>query len=187
MKTWKIITIGALVSAVALAFVIFSTYFSYSNKEITLRNTLKAQQSAVQVVFDNTWKIIQQTAEVSDQYKGAFVDIYPKIMEGRYGDPKDRKGTLLSFITESNPQFESRLYEKVAVAIEAQRTIFTNEQKVLIDMKREHDNLRQIFPGSMFLSGRTEFVIKLVTSSKTEKSFETGKDDDVGLYSKEKK
>jgi hypothetical protein len=184
VKSWKIVTGVVLISLVIMGLWLGLSYFSYSNKEIGLRNQLKAQQQSVQVVFDNTWKIISQTAEVSDQYKQTFSEVYPKIMEGRYGDPKERKGALLSFITESNPQFDTKLYEKVAVAIEAQRTIFTNEQKTLIDMKREHDNLRQLFPGSMFLASRTEFEIKLVTSSKTEKSFETGKDDDTKLFGK---
>jgi hypothetical protein len=64
-------------------------------------------------------------------------------------------------------------------AIEGQRTNFANDQKQMLDIKREHDTLRTTFPGSIFLGNVKELEIKLVTSTRTENAFSTGKDDEV--------
>ncbi|VVB50651.1 Uncharacterised protein [uncultured archaeon] len=159
-------------------------YFSVSNQEITLRNQVKAQQENLKVVFDTTWKIIQQQAEVADQYKDAFAKIYPALMSGRYGN--QRGGALLSFIKESNPEFNINLYEKLANSIEAQRITFAGEQKKLIDLKREHDNLRQTFPNNLIVGSRPEIVLEIVTSDKTNEAFKTGKENDVKLFGSKK-
>jgi hypothetical protein len=41
-----------------------------------------------------------------------------------------------------------------------------------------------MFPSNIILGmlGKKPFEIKIITSSKTEKAFETGKDDDVKLF-----
>lgn len=176
-KGWYI---GGLV--LVLLFMVFSMYMGYSNQEVALRQQTKAQQKNLEVVFDNTWKIIQQVAQVSDQYRDAFMKIYPKLMEGRYG--ARGKGTLLSFITESNPNFDTSLYQKVANAIEGQRNNFTNEQSRLIDLKREHDTLRQTQPASWFIGNRPEILIVVVTSEKTDTAFKSGKDNDIEVFKK---
>lgn len=175
------IVVGLLVVVLSIG---VGVSISVSNQEVSLRNQVKAQQENLKVVFDATWKVIQQQAEVADQYKDAFAKIYPALMEGRYGDSKKERKTLLSFITESNPNFDVKLYEKVSTSIEAQRINFANEQKKLLDLKREHDTLRQTFPGSLILSGRPEIELHLVTSTKTDEAFSAGKDDDVKLFKK---
>jgi hypothetical protein len=59
-------------------------------------------------------------------------------------------------------------------------------QKELIDLNREHDNVIDLFPSNMVCStfGRQKITITVITSSKTEKIFETGKDDDVSVFPK---
>lgn len=180
MKAWQIVGIVLVV----LAVIIGAMWVSISNQEISLRNEVKAQQKNVMVVFDMTWKVISQQAEVADQYKDAFAKIYPDLMAGRYGDPKKERKVLLSFITESNPNFDVKLYEKVSVSIEAQRVNFAAEQKKLLDLKREHDTLRQTFPGSMVVGSRPEIELQIVTSTKTDEAFNTGKEDDTKLWKK---
>jgi hypothetical protein len=169
--------------AVALA-VLFGavSFMNYSNGEIQIRKQVEAQQEKLHVVFDATWKIIQQKAEVADQYKDAFSKIYPALMAGRYGNA--RGGALLSFVTESNPNFDVTLYKDLSNAIEGQRMNFANEQSRLVDMKREHDTLCEMFPGNMFLKSRDNIQIDIVTSAKTEDTFKSGQDNDVSLFSK---
>ena len=103
-------------------------------------------------------------------------------MEGRH---YDKGGQLMKFITEANPNFDIRLFEKVANSIEGQRTGFMRDQQKLIDMKREHDNVLTTMPGSLFVGSRPPIEIKVVTSTKTEKTFETRKDDDVDVFKKQ--
>lgn len=159
------------------------TYFSYSNQEVQLRNSFNAQQKNCTVVYDQVWKIIQQQAGVASKYADDFKEIYPDLINARYGKGD---GTLMKWIVEHNPNFDTSLYGKLMNSIEVQRTTFTEAQKKLIDVKREHDNIRTTFPGQVFVGGRPELVAQLVTSTKTEKAFQTGKEDEVDLFGPKK-
>jgi hypothetical protein len=175
-KIYSLLVVGALL---VLGVIGVSTYIGLSNQEVQLRQQVVAQQQNNQVVFDTTWKIIQQDAQVADQYKDAFAKIYPDLMNARYGKGD---GTLMKWIQESNPNFDTSLYNKVATAIEAQRTNFANEQKKLIDLKREHDTLCMTFPGSIFLGSKQDIKIDVVTSTTTEQAFATHKEDNVKVF-----
>ena len=174
--------VGWLVALFA-GLVLLGLFVSYGNKEVALRTQFEAQQMANTVVYDKVWKVIQQKAGVSDQYADKFKEIYTDIMDARYGSGD---GTLMKWIQESNPQFDAGLYKDLSLAIESNRTEFATVQKKLIDIKREHDNLRMMIPSSIFLGikGVKELEMKLVTSTRTEKAFDTGKDDDIELFNK---
>jgi hypothetical protein len=171
--------VGALVGLVVMGFLM---YMSYSNSEVRLRNAVKAQQEANTTSFDTCWKIIQGQAQVADKYKDSFKEIYVGLMEGRH---YEKGGNLMKFITEANPTFDIKLFEKVSNSIEGQRTAFMRDQQKLIDMKREHDNILTTMPGSFFVGSRPPVEIKIVTSSKTEKTFQTGKEDEVDVFKKQ--
>jgi len=167
----KVLAIGMAGFFLVVGVIIGGAYFQYSNSEIALRNQIGAQQKSNEAVFDNTWKIIKQQSGVADSYKDAFKEIYPALMEGRYGN--ERGGALLSFIQESNPTFDTSLYQKLSNSVEAQRTIFTREQQKLIDLAREHENMIKQFPSGVFLARRSHIDIVVVTSVKTEEVFRT--------------
>lgn len=171
------IGLGGLGFVLALAFVF--TYINYSNQEVDLRNQVNAKITSNQAEFDNTWKIIQQQAGVSDQYKQAFKDIYPALMGERY---KDGEAQLAKFVQEANPTFDTSLYKKLMDSIEVQRNIFTRKQNELIDKNLEHTNLVTKFPGSFIVGGRGVIKIPIVTSDKTKKAFESEEDNDVSLF-----
>ena len=180
-------TSGKIFAALFTALIAFGVIFgtsliSFSNTEVDLRSNYEAKTDANKADFDAMWKIISQTAQVPEQYKNGFAEVYGQIMEARYD--KDAGGTLMRWITEQNPQFDSSLYARIQTVVEGQRTSFATRQKELRDVKREHDKLLRQFPGAfynVFLS-RDELDVVLVTSDKTEKSFETGKDDSVNLF-----
>ena len=67
-------------------------------------------------------------------------------------------------------------------SIEANRAEFARVQSRLIDIKREHDVLRKRFPSKLIVGSRPELEINIVTSTKTQKVFETKIDDDVDLF-----
>jgi hypothetical protein len=128
------------------------------------------------------WKILKQKAGVTDQYKQAFNEIYPKLIEGRYskGD-----GSLMKWITESNPQFDASMYKDLMKSIEVERTGFFNEQSVLIDMQREHSAFLQKVPNRWFLSANLKPVeIKVITSADTKETYSTGEENNVDLFDK---
>lgn len=153
-------------------------YVSYSNTEVTLRTQANAQEKKNKVIFDKVWKVIQSQAKVADKYKEGFENIFVKIMDARY---EGKDNLLFNFVTESNPTFSTELYVKLANSIESQRTEFAMTQVALIDIAREHDLLLTKIPSKWFLMGRKKLDIKIVTSTNTEKAFETGKEDELGL------
>src|SRR3989338_395317 len=172
--------IAVVLSLVAMLLVGGGMYWSYSNSEVRLRNEAAAKQKKLTVVYDAVWKILQQKAGVSSQYAKDFKEFYPTLMEGRYGN--ERGGALMSWVSEHNPQFDISLYKDLMRSIEAERTKFAREQSRLIDIKREHDNVRLTIPSSIFVGGRPEIQMQLVTSTKTDEVFATGKENDIDLF-----
>jgi hypothetical protein len=182
MKGW-IVGIFALVGVfivVAIAAIAAVIFFELSNKEIDLRSQFDAQAKANTVIYDKVWKTIQQKAQIKADYAGDFKKIYTDIMNARYqGDSKG--APLFKWIQEQNPTFSIDLYKDLSQTIEAQRAEFARVQNRLIDIKREHDNLLNKAPSCWFLGSRKPLVLNIVTSSKTENTFATGKEDDISL------
>ena len=173
------ILIGSSFATIML-FIVITMNFSIQNTEIDLREVTISQEKKCEAYFDKMWKILKQQAGVSDKYKDAFKEIYPKLIEGRYskGD-----GSLMKWVQESNPEFKTSLYEQLTRSIESERTGFFNEQSTLIDMQREHKVYLQKAPNRWFLDDNLKPVeIKIITSSKTEEVYKTGKEDDIELF-----
>lgn len=185
MKTKTVAILSSLILLGVVGIIWFSMSVTYTNKEIDLRATTVAQQDKCKVYFDKMWKILQQKAQIADQYKEAFKDIYPKLIEGRYskGD-----GTLIKWITESNPTFDVSLYKELMQSIEIERTGYFNEQSTLIDMQREHAVLLKKIPSKWFMNDTLKPVeIIIVTSKSTKEAYVTGEENDVDLFKKEAK
>ena len=167
----KGLIIGGIVLVLGLVFGIYG--ISTSNSEIKLRNQADAQQESCKAYFDKMWKVLQQQAGVADEYKEAFKEIYPALMEGRYSNGQ---GKMMSWIQEHNPNFDASLYKRLMNSIEAQREGFFNEQKKLISLNNQHQNLLETFPSSVFVGSREPLDIQIITSSKTKSTYETGED-----------
>lgn len=179
----KVIIIGVSVLTFVIIVVIIGV--SASNKEIRLRSQITAQKQVCEAFYDKLWKVIAQKAQVADQYKDAFKEIYPQLIEGRYGNEKG--GTLMKWITESNPTFDVSLYKDLMTSIEAERAGFFMEQKRLVDLNNEHRIIRQTFPASIFIGGRSDIAITIVSSDATKKVMETGKENDIDIFKTDKK
>lgn len=179
----KVIIIG--VSILTFVIIVAIIGVSASNKEIKLRSQITAQKQVCEAFYDKLWKVIAQKAQVADQYKDAFKEIYPQLIEGRYGNEKG--GTLMKWITESNPTFDVSLYKDLMTSIEAERAGFFMEQKRLVDLNNEHRIIRQTFPASVFIGGRSDISITIVSSDATKKVMETGKENDIDIFKTDKK
>lgn len=172
----KLTIFGVIVTFVA---VFIMWVVSVINTEVRLRNSGLAQQEVCTAFFDKMWKVINQEAQVSNQYKEAFKEIYIPLIEGRYskGD-----GSLMKWITEHNPTFDTRLYEKLMISIEAQREGFFMEQKKLVDIDREHKTFRQTIPNKFLIGNKSDLNITIITSETTDKVYETGQENDINLF-----
>lgn len=176
-KGWIVVGVLAFVAI----FMVVVPLISYGNNEADLRTSVEASQKANQVVYDRVWKTIQQQAGVTDKYQESFRGIYKDIMDARNPDGQAK---LVKFVKEANPNFDSSLFKQLMTSIEANRRDFEREQKTLIDIHAEHTRLFRRFPSSMYLGflGRKELAIQLVTSTRTDNAFQTGKDDDTDLF-----
>lgn len=181
MTDHKGIIIAAIagISVVAIGLI---TYISTSNQEVRLRNQVEAQQQVLESHHDRMWKILQQKADVSQEYKKTFEDIYPELIEGRYKGEGGARMMLAKLVKEDNPDFDTSLYKELSRSIEAERVSFHQAQRKLVDVHREHKNLIQTFPGSVMLPGKEPVDITIITSTRSKKAVETGVDDDVSLF-----
>ena len=190
MNTKKIVITIIASLLLVLCGVFFIMKYSYQNKNIENKALIVAQQKSNEANFDKMKKVIKQVAEVAnakmDMSTEAYMKIYPALMEGRYskGD-----GSLMKWITESNPTFDltaaANLYDKLAVAIEANRQEFFIEQQKLIDYNREQRILLTKFPGSWFLNANDTIHIVIVTSADTKEAFSKGEENDIDIYKKD--
>lgn len=166
------------IAVIGLIFIV-ATYVSYSNREVRLRNSVNAKIEERDVVFDNTWKIIQQQAQVADKYQASFREIFASLMSERY---KEGEAQLAKIVQEANPNFEPRLFEKLMDSIEEQRNIFTAKQQALIDLNREHTDLLTTFPGNILLFNRDVIKLVNITSDRTREASRTGVDNDTQMF-----
>lgn len=181
MSSNKLLTL-ILVLIIGLgAIVTVAMSFSYNNREIELRKKAEAQYGKVEGVYDKMWKIIQQKAQVSNEYKDAFKEIYPEIISGRYSNGD---GSLMKWIQESNPNFDTSLYKDLMASIEIYRTEFQHSQELMLDIIREHNVLCETYPSRWFIHNKIPIEYTVISSTKTKSTIETGIDDDVDLFKK---
>ena len=130
MNTKNIIRIAVAIIVVIFGIAGCGSYVSYNNSEVALRNEVEANIQDLENVYDKMWKIISQKAQISQEYKSSFDEIYTHIMDSRY-DKGD--GTLMKWIQESNPNFDVSLYKDLSQSVEILRTEFANKQTTIID------------------------------------------------------
>ena len=162
-----------ILSILAVIIVIVAMYFSYNNKEIALRKESEAQRGKIETVRDRMFQIIREQANVSSEYREAFNEIYPKIIEGRYKDG----GQLMKWIQEANPTFDTSLYQKLSNSIEVQRTAFTSTQNRMLDIINQRASLIEQMPSCWFIKNKSEIEYSPITTSATKAVIAEGIDD----------
>lgn len=176
--------VGILGTCAIAVVMVFVMYFSYSNAEIRLRNALTAKQTDNKNEMDAMWKSIAQVANVADEDRKSLSEIFNSHASARSGTGDDK--AIVKWIKESIPNVDNKTFLNLQNVIVVQRDGFKFRQKELLDLKREHDNAIDTAPSSFFVGGRGKIDVVIVTSTRTEKSFETGKDDDTEIFSRPK-
>ena len=168
----------ALIAVAAVLIIFAAMYFSYNNREINLRKEAEAQLKKIESTHDKMWKVIQQKAEVSDKYRETFEKIYPEIISGRYKS----SNTMMNWIQEANPTFDTSLYNDLMQAVEIQRTHFHNAQTRMLDVIREREALIESYPARWFVSNKTVIEYEVISSTRSKTVMDTRLDDDVKLF-----
>jgi hypothetical protein len=185
MSKTLMIVLGVLGVGVAFLLVVGIYFVCTMNGETRLRNTITAKQTDNTSEFDNMWKKIQQSAQVTEGQKDALIAIFNGYASARSESMKGGAG-LAKWITESCPNVDTKTFTNLQNIITSARDSWTQRQKELIDLNREHDNIITLFPSSLVCTilGREKIKIVVVTSTRTDESFKTGKDDDTTLFNK---
>lgn len=152
---------------------------STSNAEIRLRNLITAKQRDNQSELDNMQKKILQSAEVSSAQMEAIKGIVVGYADAR---GSNASGTFINAVAEAVPNVPVETFRNLQNIITSSRDAFTQRQKEILDLKREHDDLRTTFPASLICGARPEITVQIVTSSRAEEDFRTGKDDNIKLF-----
>lgn len=154
-----------------------------SNDEIRLRNRATKQQESNEAFYGKLWQILQEKAGVADEYKEAFKEIYIPLIEGRYSQGD---GTLMKWIVEQNPQFDASLYKDLMTAIEGQREGFFIEQQKLIDIDRQHKDMRMTIPKKWVIGKRPDLEIVVINPIVAKDAFKTGIEPETNLFKRDK-
>lgn len=180
---------GGLILLFVFAAVLFGGwYMSVNNKDASLRALAAAEQDNSKIVYDETWKVISEQAQVPDAYKTDFREVWATIVNG---NSAQSKSAFSAFVTQYNPQFDSGLYAKLMTTIEHKRKEFTQAQRKLRDVKREHDQFRTKMPvnsavGRAIFGEFKEIEVQLVLSDKTADAFQAGKDGQIDVFGRKK-
>lgn len=182
----KVIGLGILCILVLIVVWIAFAVIGVSNKEVVLRTTIETKQRDNKNEFDNMWKKISQVAQVTEGQKEAIKEIVVGYANAR-SQGRDGSGSFINALHEAIPNVDTSTFNNLQNIIVGARDSFTFRQKELLDLSREHTILLRRFPEGWVLTsfmGRKPIEIVIVTSSRTEKTFETGKDDDVNVFQK---
>lgn len=177
--TGIVISIGVLLAVVGLSILFMG--ISYSNGEVRLRNAITAKQRDNTSEFDNMWKKISQTVQVTQKDRDSLKQIFIEYASARGGNAP-RGGALATWISEAVPNIDSATFTNLQNILVGSRDAWTQRQKELLDMSREHNNRLDTFPSSLFVGGRPRIEVQIITSSKTEAVFQNGNDDDTNLF-----
>ncbi len=174
-----------IVGVTLVAGIIFAgNLVTFSNEEISLRNSFNQKISERTAFYDKMWKTLSQKSQIALKNDSSFRENVNIIMQGR----KDAPGLFMKWMTETNPNANyeevSALYKDLSRSVEAQREGFFVQEKYLQDIKLQHDNLVLMFPGSFFnlFFKREPLPYKPITSTITDEVIKTGKDDNVKLF-----
>ena len=178
----KVLGITTAVLVVLLGIVVLGIGCSAVNQEARLRNAITAKQKDNTSEFDNMWKKISQTVQVTDRSRDSLKEIFVEHAKARTGDGKG--GELMKWVQESCPNVDNSTFTNLQNIIVGSRDSWTQRQKEILDLKREHENLRTTYPSSFFVGSKPEIQVQIVTSAKTDAAFSTGKDEDVELFKK---
>lgn len=179
--TKLIVGLGVTGALVVGLLVLAGVVISCSNNEVQLRTTIEAKQKDNTSEFDNMFKKISQTAQVSQKQMDTLKDIFTSYADAR---TQDGGKSLMTWVQESIPNVDTATFNNLQNIITSSRDSWTMRQKELVDLHREHTKVMRLFPSGFILKllGRKELKITVVTSTRTDQAFESGKDDDTKVF-----
>lgn len=183
------IYLGMIAACVVMLFsiIVISVWsISVLNHEAKLRVLIEAKQKDNESEFDNMWKKIKQVAQIPEEKKNALKEIFVSYSESRSKINAGGKNLMMSWVKESVPSVDLKIYDQLANIITASRDSWTMRQKELIGLKSEHDYMFENIPQCWVVASREDKRphIVIITSDKSKEAIKTGSDNDVDLFKK---
>jgi hypothetical protein len=140
-------TILALVGVLVLAtgITVISTY----NQAVSLESSIVATADNNEQVLNQFYNRLEETVAVTDIYATDFRDSMTAMLAGRYGSGGSQAD--FQWIQEAMPNLDASMYQSVQDLIRSDRTRFEQEQRRLIDQRRQYERLLRAFPSGIIL------------------------------------
>lgn len=165
----------------AVCFAMWAVGVRDTQADLKVRYEMKLVDNNSQ--FDNMWKTIAQLAQIPEQKKNAYKEILVGVADAR---TSEGQGRMMAWIKEQNPSVDLSIYDQLSNKVEAHRAAWTGNQKALVGVAEEYNkNLAPLIRGTVLrMFGFAEIKPQIVTSSRTEAAFRSGRDDDIQLFQK---
>lgn len=176
--------IGIVVMLLITGAVALSSIIGIYNSCVNQEAGLEAQYKQNQNNYDSMYKRVMEVAGITDKYADDFKNIYDGVMKNRYGE--NGADAVFQMITEQNPQLDASVYKQVQQVIESSRESFMKDQKALLDKKQVYVAYLERIPTGpvariMGFPRKDLTKFDIVSSDRTEKAFETKKDEPMDL------
>lgn len=174
--------IVALIGFILLALVSGGYLLSVYNDQASLKNHYEMKIKDNESEFDNMWKQISQSSQIADSNKNAFKEVFTAWATG--STPQEG-GKMMLWIKQAAPNTKGlySIYKQVMNIMTGKRDGFTMRQKELVAIAEVYNGNLVTMPKGFFLKlfGFQHIDPLVVTSSRTDNAFKSGKDDDVSL------
>lgn len=156
---------------------------SFYNHATKLTNLFEQKTEERTAFYQKMYVVIQQQTQITVKNDESFKEVLNTQVNGQ----KNGENVMFAWIQQSNPTATysevSKLYTELNRNIEANRSEFFEQEKVLQDVSREYKDYIKTFPNNIIADvlGFEKIDYKPIVSTKTLKVFETGIEDDIEL------
>jgi hypothetical protein len=169
-----------IAGSIALVLLFTGIYFIGTyNTQNTLLNTYNMKIKDNQSEFDNMFKKIGQSVQVTKAQQDSIKEIIVANATAR----TTSGGDLMKMVTESIPNIDTKTFQNLQNIIVGSRDGFTFRQKELVGIAEEYNKNLSVFPRNIILGvlGFKKLDPLVITSSHTKEVFSSGEDNEVEL------
>lgn len=146
MKVLYALMAVSIFMVIAIAGTVLVTH----NRAVSLESAIVATADNNEQILNQFYNRLEETVTVTDIYASDFRQSMTAMMAGRYGEGGSQAD--FQWIQEAMPTLDSTMYQSVQDLIRSDRTRFEQEQRRLIDLRRQYERLLRSFPSGIILN-----------------------------------